>query len=325
MQAEELVNDPSREACVELTLDPLGSMSDLDAAIFAEPLRMTPADLVRLQLESSLTLDAIRAEAIRVEIAWQRDLRRWYEEGRVAVESGEPEVALLVRVLEGLRRQVLYGLGGVLTSLPGCLYVNHPNRIGDAEYKPAGLAAAVAAGFTLPPTLITNVPDDARAFLKQHGPAIFKPISVPLYLVDGKAQTVPVTEVTADEIDESLAGTMHLFQRRVDKVADVRVTVIGEQIFAVRIDSGLLDWRTDYGTHTYTPLVTPPVVERAMRAYLEHFRLVFGAFDFALTDSGEWIFIECNPSGQWAWMEPPTGLPMTAALADLLEGGLRAH
>lgn len=219
--------------------------------------------------------------------------------------------------------QARYGLGGILASLPGCLYVNHPNRIGDAEYKPAGLAAAVAAGFVVPPTLITNVPDDAREFIEEHGPAVFKPISVPLLVVDGRAQTVPVAEVVAEEIDDSVTGTMHLFQKRVDKVADVRVTVIGEQIFAVRIDSGLLDWRTDYGTHTYTPLVAPPAVERATRAYLKHFRLVFGAFDFALTDAGEWVFIECNPSGQWAWMEPPTGLPMTSALADLLEGGLR--
>lgn len=221
--------------------------------------------------------------------------------------------------------QARYGLGGILTSLPGCLYVNHPNRIGDAEYKPAGLAAAATVDFVLPPTLITNVPDDARAFLKEHGPAIFKPLSVPLYLVDGKAQTVPVTEVTADEIDDSVTGTMHLFQKRVDKVADIRVTVIGERTFAVRIDSGLLDWRTDYSTHTYTPVTPPPEVERAMRAYLRHFGLVFGAFDFALTEPGEWVFIECNPSGQWAWLEPPTGLPMTAALADLLEGGLRVR
>ncbi|WOX11138.1 ATP-grasp ribosomal peptide maturase [Streptomyces sp. N50] len=221
--------------------------------------------------------------------------------------------------------QARYGLGGILTSLPGCLYVNHPNRIGDAEYKPVGLAAAAEVGFVLPPTLITNVPDDARAFLKEHGPAIFKPLSVPLYVVDGKAQTVPVTEVTVDEIDDSVTGTMHLFQKRVDKVADIRVTVIGEHIFAVRIDSGLLDWRTDYSTHTYTPVTPPPEVERAMRAYLRHFGLVFGAFDFALTEPGEWVFIECNPSGQWAWMEPPTGLPMTVALADLLEGGLRVH
>lgn len=29
--------------------------------------------------------------------------------------------------------------------------------------------------------------------------------------------------------------------------------------------------------------------------------------------------LECNPSGQWYWLEPETGLPMCAALADLLE------
>lgn len=28
---------------------------------------------------------------------------------------------------------------------------------------------------------------------------------------------------------------------------------------------------------------------------------------------------ECNPSGQWHWLEHETGLPMCAALADLLE------
>ncbi|KUF19601.1 ATP-grasp ribosomal peptide maturase [Streptomyces silvensis] len=217
--------------------------------------------------------------------------------------------------------QARYGLGGILASLPDCLYVNHPNRIGDAEYKPAGLAAAAACGFALPPTLITNRPEDARAFIKGRGPVIFKPLAVPLYLVDGKAQTVPVSEVDADEVDESIAGTMHLFQVRVDKVADVRVTVIGDRIFAVRIDSGLLDWRTDYSTHTYTPITPPPAIEHALFAYLRHFGLIFGAFDFTLSASHEWTFIECNPSGQWQWMEQPTGLPMTAALADLLERG----
>ncbi|MFD7663245.1 ATP-grasp ribosomal peptide maturase [Streptomyces sp. NPDC059788] len=220
--------------------------------------------------------------------------------------------------------QARYGLGGILTSLPDCLYVNHPHRIGDAEYKPAGLAAAAACGFTVPPTLITNRPDDARTFIKHHGPVIFKPLSVPLYRIGGQAQTVPVEPVTADEIDDSLAGTMHLFQAQVDKAADARVTVIGNRTFAVRIDSGLLDWRTDYSTHTYTPVTAPPDVERAIFAYLRHFGLVFGAFDFALAPSGEWTFIECNPSGQWAWLEPPTGLPMTATLADLLERGTHA-
>ncbi len=219
--------------------------------------------------------------------------------------------------------QARYGLGGIIASLPGCLYVNHPHRIGDAEFKPSGLAAAVAAGFTVPPTLITSDPDAARAFVKRHGPAVYKPLSVPLYRLDGVSCTVKVEEVTADQIDDGVAGTVHLFQQRVPKTADVRVTVIGDQVFSVRIDSDLLDWRTDYSRLSYEPVEPPPGIREALFAYLEHFGLVFGAFDFCVGPDGRWWFLECNPSGQWYWLEPETGLPMLSAMADLLECGLR--
>lgn len=215
--------------------------------------------------------------------------------------------------------QARYGLGGVLASLPGCLYVNHPHRIGDAEFKPSGLAAAVHCGFQIPPTLITSDPDATRAFIKTHGPVIYKPLSTPLYRIDGVSCTVEVAEVTADQVDDRVAGTAHLFQHRVDKAADVRVTVIGRKVFSVRIDSDLLDWRTDYDRLTYTVVEPPPRITDALHRYLDHFGLVFGAFDFAVDRTGAWWFLECNPSGQWAWMEPETGLPMVAAMADLLE------
>ncbi|MFH9953569.1 ATP-grasp ribosomal peptide maturase [Streptomyces roseolus] len=215
--------------------------------------------------------------------------------------------------------QARYGLGGVLASLPGCLYVNHPHRIGDAEFKPSGLAAAVRCGFHVPRTLVTSDPDATRSFIETHGPVIYKPLSTPLYRRDGVSCTVEVAEVTADQVDERVAGTAHLFQSRVDKVADVRVTVIGRKVFSVRIDSDLLDWRTDYGRLTYTVVEAPPGITGALHRYLDHFGLVFGAFDFAVDRTGAWWFLECNPSGQWAWMEPETGLPMVAAMADLLE------
>ncbi|WP_175411977.1 ATP-grasp ribosomal peptide maturase [Streptomyces sp. TRM64462] len=215
--------------------------------------------------------------------------------------------------------QARYGLGGVLASLPGCLYVNHPHRIGDAEFKPSGLAAAVRSGFQIPATLVTSDPDAARAFVKAHGSVIYKPLSTPLYRMDGVSCTVEVGEVTVDQIDDRVAATAHLFQKRVDKVADVRVTVIGSRVFCVRIDSGLLDWRTDYERLTYTVVDPPPGIQEALHRYLDRFGLVFGAFDFAVDRTGAWWFLECNPSGQWAWMEPETGLPMIAAMADLLE------
>ncbi|WP_328550185.1 hypothetical protein [Streptomyces sp. NBC_00366] len=107
MHDDELVDDPSPEACVELVFGPLHEPGGSDAVICAKPLRMTPADLLRLHMESELVLREIRAEATRAEIAWQQRVGRWYEEGRIAVESRDPDTALLQRVLEGLRRQVL--------------------------------------------------------------------------------------------------------------------------------------------------------------------------------------------------------------------------
>ncbi|MDT0344795.1 ATP-grasp ribosomal peptide maturase [Streptomyces litchfieldiae] len=213
--------------------------------------------------------------------------------------------------------QARYGLGGVLASLPDCLYVNHPNRIGDAEFKPAGLAAAVRSGFAM----VTNEPAAAREFAKRYGPVLYKPLHVPLYLRDGVSCSVEVAPVAPEEIDDDIAGTAHLLQVIVPKVADIRTTVIGERVFSVRIDSEALDWRTTYGRHTYTVVDTPPDVAAALFAYLKSFGLVFGAFDFALTSDGQWMFLECNPSGQWAWLEKETGLAMISAFADLLERG----
>lgn len=107
VHADELVNDPSPEVCVELVLNLLHGVGGSDAVICADPMRMTPADLLRLRMESDRALEGIRAEVTRAEIAWQRHVGRWYEEGRIAVDSGDPDTSLLQRVLEGLRRQVL--------------------------------------------------------------------------------------------------------------------------------------------------------------------------------------------------------------------------
>ncbi|MEU1628068.1 hypothetical protein ABZ746_22585, partial [Streptomyces sp. NPDC020096] len=56
-------------------------------------------------------------------------------------------------------------------------------------------------------------------------------------------------------------------------------------------------------------------------AWLNHFGLNFGAFDFAVTPAGDWVMFECNPAGEWSWIQNKTGLPIAAAVADLLDGG----
>ncbi|WP_238358336.1 ATP-grasp ribosomal peptide maturase [Kribbella sandramycini] len=222
--------------------------------------------------------------------------------------------------------QARFGLGGLLADLPGCLYVNHPNAIADAEYKPVQLSAAATAGLRVPPTIITNDLGEALAFARGVGTIIYKPLYVGIHELDGRPASIWVKEVSTTELDESIAGTMHLFQARCDKVADLRVTVIGDHVFCVKIltkNPDLLDWRYDYDNLSYSVVEPQAGLVDGMRAYMKRFDLVLGCFDFAVPREGAPVFLECNPNGQWGWLEDETGLPMTSALAELLERGTR--
>ncbi|MFE5828565.1 ATP-grasp ribosomal peptide maturase [Streptomyces erythrochromogenes] len=216
--------------------------------------------------------------------------------------------------------QVRYGLGGALYAMEGSLWVNHPLRVAAADCKPAQLSLAHSLGLTVPPTIVTNDPEDAREFVSTHDRVIYKTLRWTPYQRDGIPVTGWADPVTATEIDESLRVAPHLFQAVVDKVADLRVLIVGRQVFAVRITSGLLDWRKDYSALSYSVVDLPAAVEKALLAYLDHYGLRSGSFDLAEDQTGDLWWLELNPNGQWGWLEPRTGLHMSAAFAALLAG-----
>ncbi|WP_308284236.1 ATP-grasp ribosomal peptide maturase [Streptomyces buecherae] len=219
------------------------------------------------------------------------------------------------------REEARYGLGGILSSLPGAHYVNHPWRNRDAEYKPAQLAAAARCGFDIPPTLLTNDARAARDFAHEHGPVIYKPLrNTDYHDLDGRALTVWVDEVPLTDLHAGVTQTMHLFQKRVTSVADLRVTTVGRQIFTVRIEgSPGLDWRRHYDALSYSLIDTPAHLAKCVHAYLKAFGLVFGAFDFGIDHEGRAWLYQRNENGQFAWFpEPITGRIVTA-VADQLQ------
>lgn len=219
--------------------------------------------------------------------------------------------------------QVRHGLSGLLAALPDCLYVNHPHHNWNAEYKPRQITTAVAAGLDVPPTLVTNDPGAAQAFAEEHGPVVYKPLRATDYREDGQPRTVWVRPVDPADLDERIAVCPHLFQQQVEKVADVRVAAVGRRLFATRIgvDGDHLDWRLDYRRVTFSPTEVPTEVREGIHRYLSALGLVFGAFDFGLSAEGRWRFYECNPNGQWAFVDETTTRALTSALADLWEKG----
>jgi len=217
--------------------------------------------------------------------------------------------------------QAEVGLDGILRSMADCLYVNHPAAHKAASVKPVQLDAASRAGFAIPDTLITNDPADAREFCAAQ-PSIHKPLGPSLWQPDGDRLFLVNVSTMADPdgLDESVGTTAHLFQARVPKQHDVRLTVIGDRMIPVVIDSmGALDWRTTYDGNTYRVLQElPGDIEQAVKSFMAELGLVYAAFDFAIGFDERWWFLEANPAGQFAWLEEPTGYPLTAAMAEFL-------
>jgi glutathione synthase/RimK-type ligase-like ATP-grasp enzyme len=114
----------------------------------------------------------------------------------------------------------------------------------------------------------------------------------------------------------------YLLQAEIAKAADVRVTVVGERVFAVAIRTPVgapTDWRrTSLDLLQHEIIELPEDVEALCCALVQTYDLRFAAIDFVLTCDGRFDFLELNPNGQWAWLEDATGVPLCAAMADLL-------
>ncbi|WP_052849275.1 ATP-grasp ribosomal peptide maturase [Streptomyces avicenniae] len=216
-----------------------------------------------------------------------------------------------------------HGLGGVLANLPTARYVNHPQAVTAADFKPTQLRIAAQLGFAIPRTLITNEVQAAGEFAREHGPVIYKTFRGLPLSEDGTTGAIWTQRVAPSSFDSSLSVTAHLFQKEIPKSGDVRVTVVGRRAFATRITAphDELDWRRGHWDElTHVAVRLPPSIETALFHYLAAFDLVFGCFDFALTgpadDPGHWIWIECNPNGQWGWL--PEATDIAEAFADVL-------
>ncbi|WP_328373107.1 ATP-grasp ribosomal peptide maturase (plasmid) [Streptomyces sp. NBC_00445] len=222
-----------------------------------------------------------------------------------------------------------HGLSGVLHSLSGARYVNHPAAVARAEFKPAQLRRFTELGLQIPPTLITNDVESARKFAAEHEHVIYKTFRGLPPGQDGHAGAIWAQRADPDTFDDALAVTAHLFQAEVPKTGDVRVTVVGRRVFAQQIAApdGALDWRRGpWDELIHAPITVPAAVETALHRYLDSFGLVFGCFDLALTGDGDhpehWTAIECNSNGQWGFL--PDAEQITEAFADTLmstEGG----
>ncbi|MCT9933775.1 ATP-dependent carboxylate-amine ligase [Planotetraspora sp. A-T 1434] len=195
------------------------------------------------------------------------------------------------------------------------------------QNKLFNLAAAARLGFATPETLITNDVEELIPFWEAaQGELIAKEVEFAEFQIDGEDHAFYSTPVTRRHLTDRhrLAVSPAILQPYIRKSIELRITIVGEQVFAAEIHSqASRATRHDYRHHEWSFSVygvhrLPDDVERRCLALTASLGLPYGCIDMILTPEGRYVFLEINPTGQWGWIEAATGLPISAAIADWL-------
>ncbi len=217
-------------------------------------------------------------------------------------------------------------LHGLFSLLNDRFWINSPRSLWAAESKVRQLRVASAMGLTIPRTLVTTDPGQAREFYHQcAGKVIVKVFRGQLGSPDTVFRMIFTSRVNPEHLDQldRVKNSPCIFQQEVPKDVELRITVIGRQVFPVEIhsQSGSTDWRDETARASYQPTTLPPQIEAACLELLDHYQLVSAGIDMIRQPDGQHVFLELNAHHEWLWLQRITGLPMSSAMADLLETG----
>jgi hypothetical protein len=206
-----------------------------------------------------------------------------------------------------------------------------PAVLREANRKAAQLRLAGALGFELPPTLVSNSPDDVIEFHRQHGGRIVSKLLGAAFMSSsfGNEMVRYTEQVSHRDLAnlEAIRLCPMIFQAYVEKRIELRITVVGRRVMACEIHSQAShhtrhDWRRydDAATPHYVHAL-PAAIERRCLALTERMGLSYGAIDMIVTPDGRYVFLEINPNGQYLWIEQQTGLPISDAIVEQLAAG----
>lgn len=224
-------------------------------------------------------------------------------------------------------RESVAALEGFLDALYDARWINDIQRERAAENKQRQLRIAAQAGLRIPRTLVTNDPTAARQFFAETEGRMVAKLLRPL-TVSMNAPTLFVYTSQVREEDLASAETLRhspmVFQELIPKERELRIAWVAGEAFTGALDAsgtsrGQTDWRLAQPEECrWQRAVLPDEVSRGLQSLMSELGLVFGAIDLICTPTGEHVFLEVNPSGEWGMLERDLGLPIADAIARAL-------
>ena len=218
-------------------------------------------------------------------------------------------------------------LEGFLDALHNARWINNLDHQRNAENKQRQLRLATRVGLRVPKTLVTNDPAAARQFFAetdgQTVAKLLRPVDVSM---DAAAPFVYTSRVREEDLAavETLRHSPMVFQELIPKAHELRVAYVAGETFTGALDAtgtsrGHTDWRLAAPEDCRWQMAQLPTeVSSSVNALMSGLGLDFGAVDLICTPSGEYVFLEVNPSGEWGMLERDLGLPISEAIAKAL-------
>ncbi|GAB4026873.1 ATP-grasp domain-containing protein [Spirosoma koreense] len=214
------------------------------------------------------------------------------------------------------RLAFINSLMGYLTDMLPCRMLNRPVDMGSNFSKLYQLAVIREAGLGIPETLITNEAAEVDAFEDVVGPVVFKSISSTRSIVkvldDNYRTRLSYLRGLPTQFQACLAGN------------NIRVHVVGNELFAAWIESGSVDYRyasTEGNRTTMRPFDLPESVRNACFRLSEWLNLPLCGIDLFHTHDDDYFCFEVNPSPGYTYFQNETGLPISDAIVRYLETG----
>ncbi|QDU66474.1 hypothetical protein Pla86_15470 [Planctomycetes bacterium Pla86] len=225
-------------------------------------------------------------------------------------------------------------LTGFLDGLDQVPWINRPAAAALAADKLRQLRVAREVGLEIPPTLVTNDPEEVRAFaadVARGGGNLVAKLLTPLSISMGappvavRTSRVPPAALEREALEQLRHAPM-VFQAEIPKRTELRIAVVGERVLAGEIVSdgddtpGIdVDWRRgDAKRGSWRPAEVPVHVAEALARLHRRLGLVYGAVDLIVTPDERCVFLETNPGGEWGMLERDAGLPIGDAIAAAL-------
>jgi len=199
-------------------------------------------------------------------------------------------------------------------------WMNHPLATFRGENKFLQLRIAMKIGMLCPETIATN---SKHAVINGDEKYIVKSIDTAVLRMEDKEAFIYSNLVDGSDIisfDNSIAPIF--IQSYIQPKIDIRVTVVGNVVYAVRIlmnGEGVSgDWRRIKNNIEFVPFLLPENIASNCVNIVNSLGLSFGGIDLIESD-GCYFFLEVNPTGEWGWLVNSAGLPIPETLCDFLE------